>query len=121
MSNGTSDLIPDLQLDSPLDAGDQYTSHKHIAAHYSGLVVNVFTDTAVDITLAFSGDGINWDVQVIKSLPLSTWTPPIPTDNFLNTAILCKWVRLTVKNTDVSDQTLLRVRTYGTPTFTGIS
>ena len=111
MANGSSDLIPEFQLNAILLAApDTFTSAKLIVAHYSGLVCNVWADSSVKVTYEFSGDGVHWDSSASKTFAISTPT----TDNVFVLPIWCKWTRMKVENLGILQALPSRITTYGT-------
>ncbi len=105
MASGTSDLLPLLSTTIPLAASAILVTDKLIAGQYSSLSISVFSDTSTNVTIQFSGDGVNFDVSVIKSFIADMGGTE-------STVILSKWMRILVENTDVINQTILRVHTY---------
>jgi len=104
MASGTSDILPTLSTTIPLGVGESLTTDKLIAGQYSSLSLIVFSDTALNVFVEFSGDGVNFDVSVLKSFYANQGSTE-------NTVILSKWMRVRILNLGAA-QTVLRVHTY---------
>jgi hypothetical protein len=102
----SSDIIKELSHTSPLLAGANFTTEKVIAGQFAAINISFASDTDTSVVTQFSNDGANWDINISKSFSAGI-------SSFENIVILGKWIRLSITNTSLSNQTYLRVYTYG--------
>lgn len=103
-----SDIITLLSYNTPLTSGSSYITPKVIAGQYTSLVISYFSDQDTTILVQFSNDGINWDINITKNFFANI-------KDYENLVIYAKWMRYTITNNSVSNQTVMRIFTYGCP------
>ncbi len=109
-----SDIILQLSYTTPLNAGMSYTTEKIIAGQYSSISLSFSSDFDTNVTVQFSPDGTNWDVNISNNFSGGI-------SSFENLVILSKWIRLIITNTSLSNQTYLRAYCYGSVMNTSLN
>jgi len=101
-----SNTVDALTYTTPIPAGNIYVGPGQFLGEYSSLNLVGKSDRETKVTYEFSGDNVNWDAAMTKTLePFSNTNTSV--------VIVAKYCRIVIENLDLTDQTFLRVYTYG--------
>lgn len=110
----SSDNVNLISFTSNLTAGSTHITDKVLLGQYISLSIIGKSDVDLTIIIQFSGDGINWDYSVTRSLTIGA-------NSVLASPVQGKWTRLQITNSSIVDSTYLRLFCYGTPSNSSIS
>lgn len=99
-----SDINSFLEFNGTLNDGDSWESNKVLLNAYASMTITFYATTDITMTLSFSNDGINFDVNITKS-----WTGLLK--DYYTSVIYGKFTKVKLENNSGSNSDI-RMYTY---------